>query len=295
MDWDKLRVFHAVASAGSLTHAGEALNLSQSAVSRQIKSLEDDLGASLFRRHTRGLLITEQGERLLEMTSKMHKQVEMARARIKEAKEEVEGGLRITTTVGFGTIWLAPRLSSFMNAYPKLSVDLILTERVLDLPMREADIAIRMRPSVQADTIQRSILDIKLGLYASRHYLDHHPKITKVEDIKHHRLITYSPSTPQSEPALAWLSSMIGTRLKPTLSVNNYYGVLQAAHHSVGVSILPSYMAVTRPGLVNILPDLKSPGHKTYLTYPLELKNSKRVRLFNDFITKEISADQTLV
>jgi DNA-binding transcriptional LysR family regulator len=294
MDWDKFRVFHAVADAGSLTHAGETLNLSQSAVSRQIQALERELDTNLFRRHARGLLLTEQGEKLFEMTSRMEKEVEITRTRIKETKEEVKGGLRLTTTVGFGTIWLAPRLNNFMDAYPSLFVDLILTERVLDLAMREADIAIRMRPSFQSDVIQRPILDIKLGLYASKQYIEKHKPINKLEDLSDHRILVYSPSIPQSEPALEWLSSLIQRDLKPALSVNNYYGVLQAACHSIGISILPSYMAVTRPELINIFPDLQSPGHKSFLCYPVELKNSKRVRLFNDFIETEIAKDTTI-
>jgi len=290
MDWDKLRVFYAVASAGSLTHSSETLNLSQSAVSRQIKSLEDELKAPLFHRHARGLLLTEQGEKLFEITSKMEKQVQMAQARIKEAEEDAQGELRITTTVGFGTIWLAPRLNGFMNAHPNLSIDLILTERVLDLPMREADVAIRMRPPTQADLIRKPIFNIALGLYASKDYLAAHAPIKTLEDILKHRLLVYSPSIPQSEPAMPWLYSLITRDLKPTLYVNNYYGVLQAACYSVGVSVLPSYMATAHPELVDIFPDLRSPGHTSYLAYPEELKNSKRVKLFKDFIMTEIAA-----
>ena len=110
MDWDKLRVFHAVADAGSLTHAGDTLHLSQSAVSRQVRALEETLDAILFHRHARGLILTEQGELLFEATRAMTKRLEAASARIRDSEDEVYGELRVTTTTGFGTLWLAPRL-----------------------------------------------------------------------------------------------------------------------------------------------------------------------------------------
>ena len=119
MDWDKLRIFHAVADAGSLTHAGDTLHLSQSAVSRQIRALEESLNTTLFRRHARGLLLTEQGELLFEATRTMTKRLEATAARIRDSEDEVFGELRVTTTTGFGTLWLAPRLHTALRALPE--------------------------------------------------------------------------------------------------------------------------------------------------------------------------------
>lgn len=134
MDWDKLRIFHAVADAGSLTHAGDKLNLSQSAVSRQIRALEETLKATLFHRHARGLILTEQGELLFDASTAMSKRLEAAAARIRDSDDEVFGELRVTTTFGFGTLWLAPRLPKLYEKFPDLKIDLMLEERVLDLP-----------------------------------------------------------------------------------------------------------------------------------------------------------------
>ena len=100
----------AMADAGSLTHAGDTLHLSQSAVSRQIRALEESLNTTLFHRHARGLILTEQGELLHDATAAMNKRLDTAAARIRDSEEEVFGELRVTTTTGFGTIWLAPRL-----------------------------------------------------------------------------------------------------------------------------------------------------------------------------------------
>ncbi|MEM1313704.1 MAG: LysR family transcriptional regulator, partial [Pseudomonadota bacterium] len=165
MDWDKLRIFHAVADAGSLTHAGESLHLSQSAVSRQIRGLEEEVGATLFHRHARGLLLTEQGELLFKATQEMTRQLSTASARISDAKDDVYGELRVTATMGFGTMWLAPRLDALFAQHPDLSLDLKLTEQVLDLPMREADVAIRMKEPSQADLIRRRLFAVTMRFY----------------------------------------------------------------------------------------------------------------------------------
>jgi len=161
MDWDKLRIFHACAEAGSFTHAGEVLHLSQSAISRQIQALEESLNATLFHRHARGLILTEQGEFLFEATKAMSHRLEAAMARIRDSKEEIFGHLRVTTTTGFGSLWLAPRLPHLYEKYPELKIDLMLEERVLDLPMREADVAIRMKEPSQADLIRKKLMDVQ--------------------------------------------------------------------------------------------------------------------------------------
>jgi DNA-binding transcriptional LysR family regulator len=174
MDWDKLRIFHTVADAGSLTHAGDRLNLSQSAVSRQIRALEEALNTTLFHRHARGLILTEQGELLHDATRAMAKRLDAAAARIRDSEEEVFGELRVTTTFAFGSLWLAPRLVKLYEKYPDLKIDLMLEERVLDLPMREADVAIRMKEPSQADLIRKKLMSVQMRLFASRSYLERH-------------------------------------------------------------------------------------------------------------------------
>src|SRR6056297_2490925 len=189
MDWDKLRIFHAVADAGSLTHAGDVLHLSQSAVSRQIRALEESLNATLFHRHARGLILTQQGELLFDATSAMVKRLDTAAARIRDSEDEVFGELRVTTTTGFGSLWLAPRLAALYARYPELKIDLMLEERVLDLPMREADVAIRMKEPSQADLIRKRLMSVNMRLYASPAYLDDRGRPESMDDLAGHRLI----------------------------------------------------------------------------------------------------------
>jgi len=167
MDWDKLRVFHAVAEAGSFTHAGEALNLSQSAVSRQISALEESLSVPLFHRHARGLILTEQGELLYATAREVFAKLAMTEGLLTESKDRPKGPLKVTTSVAFGSIWLTPRIREFLELYPDIQVAMVVDDSELDLSMREADVAIRMSPPRQPDLVQRHLMTVRVHLYAS--------------------------------------------------------------------------------------------------------------------------------
>jgi DNA-binding transcriptional LysR family regulator len=288
MDWDKLRVFHAVADAGSLTHAGEQLNLSQSAISRQIRGLEEQLQSTLFHRHARGLLLTEQGELLYEATLSMTKRLNAAAARIRDSKDEVHGDLRVTATAGFGTLWLAPRLHRLFAAHPDLSVNLILTETILDLPMRDADVAIRMSSPQQADLIRRPLMDVTMRLYASTEYIQQAGLPRTLEDLAERRVISFSPNAPQPNEAAEWLKGRIHPQRRTHLMINSYFGVLKAAINGLGVATLPDYITRDYPELVNVLPEECSPPIPVYFVYPEELRRSQRVLAFRDFMVNEV-------
>ncbi|KZY54208.1 LysR family transcriptional regulator [Sulfitobacter sp. KE29] len=288
MDWDKLRIFHAVADAGSLTHAGDKLNLSQSAVSRQIRGLEEQLNTNLFHRHARGLILTEQGELLFDATSAMAKRLDAAAARIRDSEEEVFGELRVTTTTGFGTLWLAPRLPKLYEQYPDLKVDLMLEERVLDLPMREADVAIRMKEPSQADLVRKRLMSVRMGLYASPEYLEKHGTPARMEDMTDHRLICQNTDSDQVGAGLQLVKELMMYDLRSLLTVNNYFGVLQGVVHHLGLGVLPNYLIQDFPHIVQVMPDIESAEVPVYLAYPEELRQSKRVAAFKDFVQEEI-------
>ena len=204
MDWDKLRVFHAVAEAGSFTHAGDTLNLSQSAVSRQISALEEALQVPLFHRHARGLILTEQGEALNRTVREVFAKLAITEALLTESREKPAGRLKVTTTVGFGASWLAPRLQAFLEAYPDVSITLLLDDADLDLAMREADVAIRMHPPKQPDLVQRHLMTIEWQIYASPEYLKKHGVPQRAEDLDAHKLVLfgdYRPPVPRHQLA----------------------------------------------------------------------------------------------
>ena len=290
MDWDRLRIFHAVADAGSLTHAGDVLHLSQSAVSRQIRSLEDELNATLFHRHARGLILTEQGELLFDATRHMAKRLDAAAARIRDSEEEVFGELRVTTTIGFGSLWLAPRLPALYEKYPNLKIDLMLEERVLDLPMREADVAIRMKEPSQADLIRKRLMNIRMRLYASPQYLEQNGVPQTLEDLRDHRLISQNATAAQVSSGALLVRQLMSYEIGSFLTVNNYFGVLQGVIHHLGVGVLPDYLTQDFPNLVRVLDNVESNDVPVFLAYPEELRQSKRIEAFREFVTEEIIA-----
>ncbi|MDB2548956.1 LysR family transcriptional regulator [Paracoccaceae bacterium] len=290
MDWDRLRIFHAVADAGSLTHAGDVLHLSQSAVSRQIRSLEDELNTTLFHRHARGLILTEQGELLLDATRHMAKRLDAAAARIRDSEEEVFGELRVTTTIGFGSLWLAPRLPALYEKYPNLKIDLMLEERVLDLPMREADVAIRMKEPSQADLIRKRLMNIRMRLYASPQYLEQNGVPQTLEDLRDHRLISQNAMAAQVSSGALLVRQLMSYEIGSFLTVNNYFGVLQGVIHHLGIGVLPDYLTQDFPNLVRVLDNVESNDVPVFLAYPEELRQSKRIEAFREFVTEEIIA-----
>lgn len=286
MDWDKLRVFHAVAEAGSFTHAGADLNLSQSAVSRQISALEQDLKVPLFHRHARGLILTEQGETLYRTTLEVFARLANVKARLTDIKEKPTGDLRVTTTVGLGTVWLTPRLKDFVELYPHITVALLLVDKELDLGMREADIAIRLRRPTQPDLIQRKLFTVHHNLYASPDYIRRRGMPTSLADLDNHALITFgTPPTYLGE--VNWLKTAgRGSQppREPVLRINNVYGQRRAVEAGIGIASLPDYIVGKDSNLIRIEIDAKMPEFDTYLVYPEELRQSKRVAVFREFV-----------
>jgi DNA-binding transcriptional LysR family regulator len=292
MDWDKLRVFHAVDEAGSFTHAGEALNLSQSAVSRQISALEESLSVPLFHRHARGLILTEQGELLYSTAREVFAKLAMTEGLLTESKDRPKGPLKVTTSVAFGSIWLTPRIREFLELYPDIQVAMVVDDSELDLSMREADVAIRMSPPRQPDLVQRHLMTVRVHLYASPEYLKKHGTPRRAEELDQHRLVVYGDEARAPISNINWvLESGLkpGHERRPILQVNNTYGLFRAVSSGLGIAALPDYVAVEAPELVRILPELTGPPVEAYFVYPEELRSSKRISVFRDFLIRKVT------
>ncbi len=287
MDWDKLRVFHAAAEAGSFTHAGESLGLSQSAVSRQVSALEADLQVPLFHRHARGLILTEQGETLYRTVRDVVMKLDATRSRLSDSRERPRGELRVTTTVGIGTNWLTPRLGDFLELYPDIKLTVLLSDDELDLSMREADVAIRVREPVQADLIRRRLFTMHFHAYASPSYLKRFGEPKTLADLDNHRILTYGS---RAQNYLGNINSLHFAGREPkdprpsTLTVNNISALRRAVENGVGIAVLPDYLALSDTGLVRILPQADMPENECYLVFAEELKDVARVRVFRDFL-----------
>ena len=295
MDWDKLRIFHAVAEAGSFTHAGESLNLSQSAVSRQISALEESLNVSLFHRHARGLILTEQGELLYRTAHEVFAKLAMAEAQLSESKDRPKGQLKVTTTVALGSTWLTPRMGEFLDVYPDVTVDLLLDDRELDLSMREADVAIRMAPPRQPELIQRHLMTVHLNVYAAPAYIKRYGLPKTAEELDNHKVIVYGEATRPPVPdtnILMRLGAKGEERRRPSLTVNNVYAIQRAAEAGLGLAALPEFMVQGSSNLVRVLPEVEGPRIDAYFVYPEELWNSKRIQVFRDFLLRKVAESE---
>lgn len=288
MDWDRLRVFQAAAEAGSFTHAGQTLNLSQSAVSRQISALEQDLDVPLFHRHARGLILTEQGDLLLRTVQDVMLKLDVVRTRLTDSREKPNGELRITTTYALGTAWLTPRLGEFLELYPDIRLQLILTDDELDLGMREADVGLRLREPLQPDLIRRRLFTVRYHAYASTGYLKRHGQPKSTEDLDRHRLIGYSGGA--GNYLTPMLNSLQNTGpemrapLVSALTLNNMVALKGAVQNGAGIGVLPDYFVEPEGGLVQLLPNADMPELDCYFVYPEELKSVARVQVFRDFL-----------
>ena len=288
MDWDKLRIFHAVASAGSFTHAGQTLGLSQSAVSRQISALEEEISTPLFQRHARGLTMTDEGELLFTAVTDVLGRLATAEEALKNVHENPRGALKITASHGIGAYWLLPRLGQFLAQYPEVEVHLVMDDKELDLAQREADLAIRMRAPVQADLIQRKLFTVHYHMYAAKSYLKDHPAPKSLEEITDHSIIVYGETAVPEIRDINWLLEAFKKNTKPgvTGKIINITGILQATEAGLGIGVVPDFVAAEHPKLERVLPEVAAPGFDVHLVYADALRQSKRVAAFRDFAVK---------
>ena len=287
MDWDKLKVFHAAAEAGSFTHAGEQLGLSQSAVSRQVSALEHELSVPLFHRHARGLILTEQGDLLFRTAHEVLIKLEAARTQLTDSREKPSGELRINTTVGLGINWLTPRLGEFLDLYPDVCISLITTDDQLDLAMREADVAIWLRKPTQPDLIQRKLFSVKFHAYASPEYLKRYGTPRSAEDLDSHRVMVLGGSSPNYLQNVRWLlgAGRNGKEPRvPALVINNILGLLRACQRGIGVAMLPDYIVEEGGGLVQLFTEGEGFAYDAFFVYPEEMKSVARIQVFRDFL-----------
>ena len=292
MDWDKLKIFHKVAEAGSFTNASTILNLSQSAISRQIQSLEKDLKIHLFERHARGLVLTSSGEYLYKTANDVISKLKDVESTLSEDKDKINGKLTVTTVVSFGTTWLTPRIQEFMSLHPDLEVELIFDDKELDLSTRQSDIGIFMRRPKQLNYIQKKLIDLHYHIYGSTKYLEKngHPK--KISDLNKHNFITYGRGAPSPVFNPDWalkLGAKDNKKRKPVMKVNSVYGLLLAVQSGVGLAALPDYITINVPNITKVLPEVEGPLTETHFVYPQSLKNVGKVQAFRNFLFSKVN------
>ena len=291
MDWDKLKIFHAVAEAGSFTSAMVILNLSQSAISRQIQSLEEDLKVKLFERHARGLTLTENGEYVYKTAREVISKLKEVETTLSDKKDKPSGKIVVTTVMSFGTTWLTPRIQEFMDLNPEIEVELVFDNKELDLSTRQADIGIFMRRPKQLNYIQKKLIDLNYHIYGSPKYLEKHGYPKTINDLNKHKFISFGKGAPSPVYNPDWalkLGMKDNKKRKTCMRVNSVYGLLLAVQSGVGLAALPDYIAVKQPNIVKVLPNIEGPITEAHFVYPASLKNVARITSFRNFLFSKI-------
>jgi DNA-binding transcriptional LysR family regulator len=287
MDWDKLRIFHAAAEAGSFTHAGEQLRMSQSAVSRQVSALERELKVSLFHRHARGLVLTEQGEMLFSTASDIMGKLSTAETLLTDTTTKPSGDLKVTAPIGLGTVWVTQRLREFLELYPDIRIELVLNDEQIAIAMRAADVAIWTSEPQQSDLIRRPLFTMKIHAYASAQYIRRNGAPRSIAEIDEHPIISYS-GTPASHLRAIRSLEIAGldgrAPRKPAFTANSVIAMKYAIQAGIGIGVIPDYLTGDGSELVPVLQDAQLPSVPVYFVFPEELKTAKKVQVFRDFL-----------
>lgn len=288
MDWDKLKQFYFVAKAANFTRAGERLNISQSALSRSVRSLEDALHSKLFQRNTRGVILTKQGEILFDHVSQMMDAVQHAQNSIREEGDEPQGLLKVSATYGVAMLYIAPHIPGFIEQYPKIRLTLLGTDLAPDLDLCEADVVIHPFMPNHVNYIQRYLATMHLKVFASTDYLKKYGTPKTVHDLKHHNLIGYGDHTNHPYHSSNWLLTVglpEGQMREPYIQANSTQTrVLFAQSHMGIISVPGEHPGIEQSGLVEIILDVPGPTIDLYYIYSKQLKNSKRILEFRSYL-----------
>jgi DNA-binding transcriptional LysR family regulator len=213
--------------------------------------------------------------------------LEGVRARLADSRGQPTGTLRVTTTVGLGSTWLATRVNEFLDLYPGINLELILDDSELDVAMRQADVAIRLRAPTQPDLVQRKLFTVHFHVYASPAYLKRFGHPRTVDDLDEHRIVVFGENAPTYLKDMNWLCTAGRDPAQPrpaTLSINNVVAIRRAVEKGVGIAMLPDYLIGPDSDLVTVLSDHEVPSFDCFFVYPEELRDSARVTVFRDFL-----------
>lgn len=295
MDWDKLKIFHNVALDLNISEAAHKMNISHSSISRQVSALERELKVSLFKRHARGLTLTEQGKILFKTAHDIFGKIALTEAQLTDSKEKPTGPLTIAATVAFGTTWLAPRIEKFANSYPDIDISIIIENKYTDLAQGEADVALRLTEPTQMDLIRFPLYEFQFKIYSSPEYIEKYGIPKDVAELSKHKIVAFGHDVEPSIPDVNCILDLLPKKKNvKILYVSNMYGVMRAIGGGAGIGALPEYMKISSNNLVPILPDANTPKAVIYFTYPSELKGSKKIAALRDFLVRETNKEQQL-
>lgn len=283
LDWDDLRFFLEVARTQRASGAARLLGVNYTTVARRIRALEQALGSLLFHKsRADGFVLTGEGQRLLEYADAMESTVQTARDQLANSGQSVSGRVRIGATEGFGSFFLAPHLARFHTAHRAIGIDLLPLPHWVSLSKREADVAITLERPEHGQYVYTKLCVYRLKLYATREYLDAHPRITVAEDLREHPFISYIDELAFS-PELLYLDRAVPGALatwRSTSVVAQYFAALQGR----GLAILPCFMAAQQPRLLPVCEGEVEVQRSFWLYCREDLRKLRRIKVVWDYL-----------
>lgn len=286
LNWDDLRLFLAVAREGRLLAAARRLALDHSTVGRRISALESDMGQRLFDRSTRGMIQTEAGSRLLAYAERIEAELLGAQAALGGGEDAVVGSVRLATPEAFGTYLVAPNVAMLRARHPGVQLELAPENRTVSLSKREADIAITLHRPKRGRMVARKLIDYRLGIYASRAYLDTHAPVQQAQDLRDHAWVWYIDELIDL-PELRYIDQIKGDA-RSVFRSSSIVAQQAAVAGGVGLGVLHDFAARQDPRLVRILPEIMAT--RTYwLLLATDMQKLPRIRAVLDFLDQLVA------
>jgi len=289
MDWRAIQDVVTVAETGSLSAAARRLNVSQPTVGRRIEQLEEQLGALLFNRTARGLVITKVGEGILSHARQMEEGALAIERIATGANQELQGNVRVSLIEDLGIQWIPQKLYEFHKEFPQLAIEVNIDNRNVDLLRREADIAIRLARPEQADLICRKVGMLHFGLYASQSYLDEHGIPERRVDLKEHFHVGFDEEMARG-PNVKKLEALFNQGNIRHRS-NSHMEMVEATRAGLGCTALCCFIGDKYPELQRVLVNEIDYAREIWLVTHAEINSSARIRAVFDFLGKALEED----
>lgn len=291
----QMQTFNAVVDAGSFVKAADALEMSKAAVSRHVVEMEARLGVRLLHRTTRRLSLTDEGQVFYARSKELLAELDETEAEVSSRSEAATGLLRINAPFTFGILHLAPLWGEFKKLHPKVSLDITLSDRVIDLLEEGYDLAIRIAKLENSTLISKRLATTRVVLCASPQYLQQHGVPQHPGELAQHAVIAYSYWSSRDEWPFMGPQGPVSVKTNPCISTNNGDTCRAAALAHQGVILQPSFLVgqdLAAGTLVELMPQYRSIELGIYAVYPTRKHVPAKVRALIDFLAAHFSAPQ---
>lgn len=290
-DLERMAVFARVVETRSFSGAARDLGLSKSLVSKRVTQLEHSVGARLLNRTTRNMSLTEAGAMFYEHCARIVSELEEAKLAVGRLHSEPRGVLKITASVAFGTLHIAPMLAEFLPLYPKLKIDMAITDRFVDLAEEGYDVAVRIAKEPAPNLVARRLAAVNRQICATPEYFKRHGVPKTPTDLERHNCLTYTYFNPQDPWRLRGPEGDISVPASGDLRVNDDEALSQAVLGGLGIALLPTFIIgkeLQNGKLQAVLSDYVPLEQHIYAVYLPNRQLSAKVRAFIDYIVKRI-------